>query len=278
MAKGPTKPAYVNDVFSEVAILSSLQRHPSIIGPPVALITTPDEDDDRVIGYLLMYYPNGNVRDYSIENGSKLNAEIFCKWSTQMARALSHLLYRCNFTYVDIKPDNFLVDENQNLVLADFSNEGCTPWIIAPELFHGHSIKQTSTEPNNGEFTYESVEPRNTTSNPRLSTIPDHWPCEAREKVMVFSLARSVWMIWDAIPLENFTMAGLSLHKPGGPEGFDPSRTVFKHQPPSPGAANEVVAVPQKMKDFVLRCVDEDPKQRPTLAEVETFFLEFNHD
>ena len=129
----------VNEVLSEVNTLNSLPKHRSVIGPPVALVTILTEDD-RVMGYLLKHYPNGNVRDYAIDNRGQLSIEVLYKWFAQLAGVLDHLLYECNFTYVDIKPDNCLVDEDQTLVLADFSEEGCTSWTAAPEVFHGYSI------------------------------------------------------------------------------------------------------------------------------------------
>jgi Protein kinase domain len=255
VAKGPTDEVSVNEVFLEVGVLSSLPKHRSIIGPPVALVAV-SSDDERLVGYLLKYYPNGNVRDFAINNQSQLSTIILCKWLSQIAGALIHLLYKCTFTYVDIKPDNFLVDNDQNLVLADFSDDGCTGWIAAPELFHGHEIS-ISTD-GKDDFFYICTQPPNTTSVPRLFSIPEHWPREARDKAMVFSVGRSLWMIWEAIPAEKFIMSGFHLSA-----DFDPTCTVFTETTSS---------VPREMKDFVLRCVRPDSKERPTLAEVEAFF------
>jgi serine/threonine protein kinase len=216
-------------------------------------------EDDRVLGYLLKYYPNGNLRDYSIQNRKSLSNETLCKWSTQIAGVLRHLLFECDFTYVDIKPDNILVDENEaNLVLADFSDEGCTSWIASPELFHGHDFKQSSIVNGKERLEYANSEPANTTLVPRHSSIPDEWPRLARDKVMVYSVGRTLWMIWEAIPAEKFTMADFNRGS-----DFDSMRMVFTKSTDS---------VPSEMKDLVLRCVEEDPNARPTLAEVEAFF------
>ncbi|KAI9753494.1 MAG: hypothetical protein M4579_005126 [Chaenotheca gracillima] len=254
IAKGPTESDSIDDIFSEVRNLSSLPKHRSIIEPPLALVTVSSEDD-RLLGYLLKYYPNGNVRDYAISSRSQLSIEMLCKWSAQIAGVLGHLLYKCGFSYVDIKPDNFLVDEDQNLVLADFSNEGCTNWIAPPELYHGYELNMST---DGKEWSYTSTEPANTSSMPRLLSIPTHWPPEAGDKAMVYSVGRSLWMIWETIPADKFTMAGF--HATGD---FDPSRTVF---------TESTDLVPQAMKDMVLRCVHADPKARPTLAEVESLF------
>jgi hypothetical protein len=65
-------------------------------------------------------------------------------------------------------------------------------------------------------------------------------------------------MISEAVPADKFTMSGF---RSAG--DFDPARTAFTESTSS---------VPQEMKDFVLRCVHVDPKETPTLAEVEAFF------
>jgi serine/threonine protein kinase len=178
----------VNDVFSEVGTLGSLPKHPPIIGPPVALVAI-SADDGRIIGYPLKYYPNGNVRDHAIKSQNQLSTRILCKWSSQISGVLAHLLYSCNFTYVDIKRENFLVDKDRNLVLADFPEEACTGWIAAPKLLHGYSVNISM---GGKVFSYTSTEPANTTSVPRLFSIPQHWPREARDKAMVFSVGRSL--------------------------------------------------------------------------------------
>lgn len=258
VAKGPADNYSVDEVFAEVGILSSLSKHQSIIEPPVVLLTL-SKEDDRVLGYLLKYYPNGNVRDYAINNLGRLNRNILCKWSAQISGVLRYLLYECNFKYVDIKPDNFLVDEDETrLILADFSDEGCTSWTSSPELFHGRLLNTTSTVDGKAVLTYTSPEPANTTPVPRLFSFPDIWPDEACEKAMVYSVGRTLWMIWEAIPVDRFTMVNFR-----SGDGFDPMCTVFTESTDS---------IPQEMKDLVLSCVNEDPNERPTLAEIEAFF------
>ena len=254
IAKGPTRKESIESVFPEVGLLYSLAKHRSIIGPPVALVVV-SEEDDRVMGYLLKYYPHGNLRDFVIQNPSQVHLAVVCKWSAQIVEAVSHLLYTCDFPYSDIKPDNILVDEHGDLVLADFSDEGCTSWTTAPEVFHGYSI---DISPDGKSFSYTSPQPANETSRPRLDGIPRDWPREAQNKAMVYSVGRSLWIIWEAIPAEKFLMAGF---RPAG--DFDPNRTVF---------TEATSHLPQAWKDFVLRCVEHDPKERPALEEIQSFF------
>ncbi|KAF8242079.1 hypothetical protein K440DRAFT_640191 [Wilcoxina mikolae CBS 423.85] len=191
IAKGTLEPEDIESVFEEVKILQALPRHPSIIPPPSALITI----DKCMCGYLLEYYPLGNIRDYCLRkrtNGQLPPLGLLRKWAVQLASVLHHLLYIANFIYNDIKPDNFVIDSEENLILIDFSIDGSTAWTCPPEVFHGYALASGETA---DSFRYVPPAEKNTSQRPKFDGVPRGWPKEAKDKALVFGVGRSLWMM-----------------------------------------------------------------------------------
>ena len=97
------------------------------------------------------YYSNGTMLDNLHNNGLNPPFEIRLKWAIQIAYALDYL-HSLNITHRDLKPDNILISENYDAILADFGYAkklmthlnfkkhstvaGTILW-IAPEIFLG---------------------------------------------------------------------------------------------------------------------------------------------
>ena len=118
IAKSPENPKRAGDLVKEVRILKSLQ-HNFIISPPRYLV----ERFGLIVGFLLEYHSNGNVRDYTIKQREKglLDPELFRKWFLQFAIALRYLLKK-GVKYENIKPENCVVNDAKELILIDFAS------------------------------------------------------------------------------------------------------------------------------------------------------------
>ena len=205
-------------IYKEFRTLRRL-NHPFIMSPS-NLLVKPDKDSNRVLGFLLKYHPHGNLREYVFKLRSKndIPLSLFCKWAVQLAQAFQHLLYTERFFYQNIKPENCVVDEEKNLVLIDFEHGSqCRSEFRAPEvvLYHDH---------------------------------------KAEEKATVFSVARTLWVVWEVMSTNKYPERG----KHG-----EYCKTIF---------TETTAAVPQGWKDMILQCVDPIPNKRPSLQEIFKLF------
>jgi serine/threonine protein kinase len=252
VAKSAENHSFCSTFMEEVDTLQLL-RHDSIIRPPRMLI----EHEDHIIGFLLKYYPKGNVREHAIalRTENKLRPELLLKWFCQAAKGLRHVLYN-GVEYQNIKPENCVVDEDDNLILIDFaSNAAVKRQGRAPEVYYqnpgafyngseyeephldSHDVKRKLTP---HEFT------------PGKS-IPDFWPKKAREKAMVFTLARTFWMICES-------------------QASNPMPEMASTEYPFSTIFTDLSAdLLPEWKEFVLTCVRYTPKQRPSLKEIAAF-------
>lgn len=163
--KGPEDLSGAPFLYREFRTLWCLD-HPSIIPPPKVLVK-PLEDSDRVLGFLLKYYPHGNLRDYIFKLRSKEDVPLssFCKWAIQLAQVFHYLLYTKRFSYRNIKPENCVVNEKKNLILIDFEPAVCRSRFRAPEIDGYHDTSALS-------YT-------------------------AQEQATVFSVGRTLWVVWE---------------------------------------------------------------------------------
>lgn len=71
--------------------------------------------------YVMEYHKNETLTSYFHLNKDRLDIKnIVTKLLLQMTDALLYLKSHHNISHRDIKPDNILVDENDNFILTDF--------------------------------------------------------------------------------------------------------------------------------------------------------------
>jgi hypothetical protein len=107
-ASDPNNPAYLMSIKVEARLLEVLGKHPHVV-ESLGL-----QDD----GLMLKYYPNGTLRDY-ISLHPFLDIDQRLEWCRQLADTVvfvhSNWVIHCDITLC-----NILLDEELNLVLADF--------------------------------------------------------------------------------------------------------------------------------------------------------------
>lgn len=153
VAKGPAQPERAMSDFAEVKHLITLpHKHPNIIPLPFALITL-SEVDLRICGFLVPFYENGNLDCYAqkLRMQSRLTEQLLWKWGSQLVSAVRFLIGAKTW-HGDIKPDNILVSNNEDIVLIDFTREFATHVTASPEVLEQWSVVQDPS----GTLIYEA--------------------------------------------------------------------------------------------------------------------------
>ncbi|KAL1883754.1 hypothetical protein Plec18167_002762 [Paecilomyces lecythidis] len=226
IAKGPLYPHRALLDLSEVKNLLALPtRHPNVIGPPAALITL-GETDDRVCGFLTTYHCNGNVEFYArkLREQGKLSPKLLFKWALQLVDAVAFLA-RHNTFHGDLKPDNIVVTDKEDIVLIDFTRLFTTFVTASPEV---RKLCAGSGGTKLG--------------------IPAHWPMESVLPSEVYSIGRTLYLL-----CEGFKMAEV-YHEMGWTRDA-PFPTEFAPGSPTPPELQKIISL----------CVAQEPSQRPSL-------------
>ncbi|KAL9010851.1 MAG: hypothetical protein Q9173_004251 [Seirophora scorigena] len=167
--------------FAEVENALNLPRpHPNIMAGPQHLVTA-SPTDDRVCGFLVVYYPNGDLYQWSRKFSSqgRLSESLLREWAIAIASAMEFLL-ECGEWHGDLKPDNVFVGEEGDLVLADRTRTFATIAFASPELLDDQIVTRNEA----GQVQYQARETKRTR---QYLGLPVQWPLEAKEKSEVYA-------------------------------------------------------------------------------------------
>ena len=128
-----------NTLYHEIQTISSLPRHPNIKLPTNLFVATRKNiiDQESIIcGTLYSFLEQGTLDD-QVQNakttGARLPLSDKAAWCFQMTSAIAHTHYTAHTFHMDIKPANFLVDDNRNLILIDWEQSAAPLYTLAPE-------------------------------------------------------------------------------------------------------------------------------------------------
>lgn len=226
IAKGPIYPQRAMLDLGEVKNLISLPgRHPNLLDPPAALITL-SETDERVCGFLTTYHANGNLEFYArkLRKEGKLTPKLLVKWALQLVDAVSFLTRHQSF-HGDLKPDNIVVTENEDIVLIDFTRLFTTFVTASPE------VRKLCTQ-----------------SGGTTLGIPVHWPMESIIQSEVYSIGRTLYLVCEGVEMAK-------VYREMGWTQDGAFLTVFSAKSSAPPELQKIISL----------CVSQDPSQRPSL-------------
>ncbi|KAF0326611.1 nima-related kinase 5 [Colletotrichum asianum] len=252
-------------------LLRNMPKHPNVLPAPSKLVTYGSQDG-VVCGTLQPFYVGGDVGS-RIEKSNALRTRIplatKVRWCTDMAAAIAHTHRQAKTYHMDIKPGNFLIDQDGNLVLGDWEQTDAPTTTIAPEAdgTWDVEIEGGGGPVGNGlnrqrlRYTkYEGPSRRNTEKDVlgdypwnTWNVFPD-WSAEhplALELAEVFSLGRATWML---------------LRQPN--MDFDEIEHPSQLKTSWEGAQD----IPTAWMWMVDRCMAEDPNERPDTMEVLGFW------
>ncbi|KAI4258916.1 MAG: hypothetical protein L6R42_004858, partial [Xanthoria sp. 1 TBL-2021] len=167
--------------FAEVENALNLPRpHPNLLPAPQYVVTI-SSTDHRICGFLILYYPNGDLYQWSrkLSSQGRRSESLLREWALATASAMEFLL-ECGEWHGDLKPDNIFVGEVGNLVLADRTRNFATIAFASPELLDDQIVTR------NEEWQLQ-YQPRETKRPRQYLGLPAQWPLDAKENSEVYA-------------------------------------------------------------------------------------------
>ncbi|KAK4220256.1 ribosomal protein S6 kinase alpha-5 [Rhypophila decipiens] len=125
-------------LFTELRNLLLMEPHPHVISRPEYLVTKYCRFGGKtaVVGFLLQYHSKGGLRDtlpvLRIHNQLSLASQL--KWAAQLASAVEHVRTRGHMFYPDLRLDNIVLSDSEDVVMVDFEQRGVWCEFGAPEV------------------------------------------------------------------------------------------------------------------------------------------------
>ena len=108
------------------SLVRSMPPHPNVLPPPRRYVTISDPCAPQRIALCGSLYPvfsKGDVAariESSNKDGIPIPLNLKARWCAQMAAAIEHTHLVAHSYHMDVKPANFIIDDDENLILADW--------------------------------------------------------------------------------------------------------------------------------------------------------------
>lgn len=123
-------------LYHELDTLLSMVEHANIISRPQNLITKRCKFGGKVavVGFTIQYHRQGSLRDQLPlrRRHGTLTLEDQLRWASQIVSALKHIKTKGRGWYCDLRLDNVLLSDEDNVVLIDFEQRGVLPAFASP--------------------------------------------------------------------------------------------------------------------------------------------------
>ncbi|KAF5246321.1 hypothetical protein FAUST_1438 [Fusarium austroamericanum] len=254
-----------NSSAAEAALLSNWRReyntlhrlppHPNIMPPPTVPVTIqwPDQSAQPVFcGALFPFYTGRNVESRIQESnkaGARIAPRLKAHWCANMASAVFHTRRVAMTYHKDIKPGNFVVDEDDSLKLCDWEQHEDVSSNWRPQL---HYTKYSGPPRRNVHEDVLEDAPWHTWDVFPIWTTEHPWALELAE---VFSLGRTMWML---------------LRQPKA------DSDDIKHPDDITTDWDESDDILSTWKQMVDRCMSRDANERPDLEEFVVFWTKID--
>ncbi|KAL5095238.1 hypothetical protein Trisim1_000017 [Trichoderma cf. simile WF8] len=248
-------------------LIANMPRHPNIQSPPRYLVSVRDSNQTPVlVGHLSTYFAGGDLGN-AIEAANARKSQIplkqKAKWCHQMCLAIMHAHRVAQTYHMDIKPGNFVINDQQNLILIHWEQSGAPATTLAPEADGTWDVEEQGTKENESPklvYTkYTGPERRNMPEGGGRESFhvwnvfPEwHASCpKALELAEVFALGKTMWMLLSQTA-NNFDEV----------EHPDDVQVTWEGETHPPSHWVEIVE----------NCMKIDPNDRPSLDNLVEFW------
>jgi hypothetical protein len=215
-------------LYHELKLLLTMEPHANISSRPLHLITKRCLFGGKtgLIGFTMKYECRGTLRDIlpkrRISNTLLLSDQV--KWGCQITRALLHISKQTPGFYCDLRLDNILLSEADDVLLIDFEQRGVLPPFAAPEVNYIQfidSLARDSSIPTEVRGKYSGIFNQYIEPNVSWDTkefngcVP--WLClspSERDAAMVYMLGRVLWCIFEGVSAPEVATWMEYLHEP----------------------------------------------------------------
>ncbi|KAF2455120.1 hypothetical protein BDY21DRAFT_416410 [Lineolata rhizophorae] len=241
-------------------LVTNMLRHPNILPPPRTLVTISKSGASTPV-------PRRKFEE-SNAAGQRIPLLLKARWCHQMAAALAHTHFAACTYHMDIKPGNFVLDEDLNLVSIDWEQSDAPVTTAAPEIDGTWDAEEVQGRAADGKpsksvrYTkYQGPERRNMPENRPGDNGWNVWnsflvwekKCpKASELAEVFSLGRSMWMLMRQCSRDDF-------------EDIETTEDIVEDWTSSDD-------IPSHWKDAVKGCLKRDPNRRTGLRDILIFW------
>ncbi|UKZ63364.1 uncharacterized protein TrAtP1_004595 [Trichoderma atroviride] len=248
-------------------LIANMPRHPNIQSPPLNLVSVRDSNQNTVlVGHLSTYFAGGDLRN-AIEAANARESHISlqqkAKWCHQMCLAITHTHRVAHTFHMDIKPGNFIIGDQGNLILIDWEQSGAPATTLAPEADGTWDVEEQNIKENGptrlAYTKYTGPERRKMPEGSGQETfnvwnVFPEWQVscpKAIELAEVFALGRTMWMLLSQIAND-----------------FDEVEHPDDVQVTWTGNNN----LPSQWVQIVENCMKVDPNDRPLLENLTEFW------
>ena len=170
--------------------INNMPPHPNIMVPARSLVTICKPGDGRpaVCGTLHALLPNGNLSSHIEKNndsGERIPLSRKALWCYQMTAAIAHTHFVAHTYHMDVKPGNFLLDADLNLVLIDWEQSDAPITTAAPEIDGTWDVEEIPAEGQTTTLRYTKY------TGPERRNMPETTP------------GNSGWNVWNVFPVWN---------------------------------------------------------------------------
>ena len=253
-------------------LIATMPPHSNILRPATIAVTITSgsrSEPERVIcGCLYEFYANGDVGariEDAIARDIRIPLKTKSTWCFQMVDTIHHTHRVAHSYHMDIKPTNFLIDNDGNLILIDWEQSDAPATTLAPEADGTWDVEEVSRSDDLPELVYRKY------TGPRRQNMDEDAP------------GTNPWNIWNVFPIWSAIYPrALELA-----EVFSIGKTMWMvlRQPSSEGwddidHPNDLVSdwdgtddIPVSWKSTVEQCIAENPNQRPDMAHLKEMLL-----
>ncbi|KAI1291437.1 hypothetical protein F5Y03DRAFT_34024 [Xylaria venustula] len=269
-------------------LLERIPPHANVMPPPVHWVTMGSDDaaSEKPIfcGTLQQLYPGGDVGtrvEKSNEAGRRLPLELKAHWCANMAAALAHTHRVARTYHMDVKPGNFIVDAEENLVLGDWEQTDAPATTLAPEADGTWDVLEEKQAEGGGDTGASSQDHQMEASTARLRLRYMKYSGPPRRNVDEDVLADASWHTWNVFPVwlaeHPFALELAEVFSLGRSMWMllrQPDMDFDEVEHPNDLVTDWVDSndIPKPWKQFVDRCMSLDPNKRPDVLEVAQFW------